>query len=74
MKNAAGDWITTDRIGYAIRGGRDGGWRGFTRKLNAAPGEWRVEVKTERGRLLGRIPIEIRATEEPPQEFRVEYR
>jgi hypothetical protein len=74
MKNAEGDWVTTDRIGYAIRGGRDGGWRGFTRKLNAAPGDWRVEVKTEKGRLLGRVPIEIRAAQEPPKEFNTEYR
>lgn len=73
-KNAAGDWVTTDRIGYAIRGGRDGGWRGFTRKLNAAPGAWRVEVKTEGGRLLGRVPIEIRPAQEPPAEFTIDYR
>ncbi len=74
MKNVDGDWITTDKIGYAMRGGRDGGWRGFTRKLNTAPGDWRVEVKTERGRLLGRVPIEIRAAQAPPQEFKIDYR
>ncbi len=74
MKNKEGDWVTTDKIGYAIRGGRDGGWRGFTRKTNAVPGEWRVEVKTENDRLLGRIPIDIEAAQERPKELRKDFR
>jgi len=73
-KNAAGDWTTTDRVGYPITGGRDGGWRGYTFKRNVAPGEWRVEVRTQKGRLLGRIPIEIREVQERPREFVVDYR
>ncbi len=73
-RDAKGDWVTTDRVGYAMRGGRDGGWRGFTRKLHAVPGDWRVEVKTERGRLLGRVPIEVRAAQEPPKEIKIDYR
>lgn len=74
MKNKEGDWVTTDKIGYAIRGGRDGGWRGFTRKTNAAPGEWRVEVKTDNGRLLGRIPIDLEAAQTRPTELKTELR
>ncbi len=74
MKNKDGDWVTTDKIGYAIRGGRDGGWRGFTRKTNATPGEWRVEVKTDNERLLGRIPIDIAAAQTRPTELKTELR
>ncbi len=74
MKNKNGDWVTTDEIEYNLRGGRDGGFRGFTRKTTATPGEWRVEVKTKNGRLLGRIPIDIEEAKERPAELMTEYR
>lgn len=52
-------WVTTDRLDYKITGGRDGGYRGYTRKNNVSPGKWRVDVETENGRLLGRASFEI---------------
>jgi len=52
-------WITTDTVDYPIYGGREGGYRGHSYKQNVRPGEWRVNVKTAAGRLLGRIPFEI---------------
>lgn len=74
MKNKEGEWQTTDEIEYTVRGGRDGGFRGFTRKTTITPGEWRVEVKTKNGRLLGRIPIEVNEALEKPKELQTEYR
>ena len=53
---------TTDRIGLAISGGRDGGYRGYTVKAKLAPGEWRVDVETDDGRVLGHIDFLV----EPP--------
>jgi len=53
------EWLTTDRLGYEIIGYRDGGYRGITRKRNVSPGEWRVDVETEEGILLGRINFQI---------------
>ncbi len=58
-------WLTTDRLAYVITGYREGGYRGVTRKTNIVPGEWRVNVETEEGVLLGRIrfniePVELR--------------
>ncbi len=70
----ANGWKTTDRHGYAIYGGRDGGWRGYTYKRNLTEGEWRIEVKTEEGRLLGRIPLEVRFVPERPQRIKIAYR
>lgn len=52
---AAGLWRTTDRIPYRVVGGRDGGYRGYTLKRRLRPGRWRVQVKTDDGRLLGRL-------------------
>ena len=75
IKNAEGDWKTTDRHGNFIRtGGRDGGWRSYSLKQNITPGEWRIEVKTAKDRLLGRIPLEIVKVEERPKEMKIEYR
>jgi hypothetical protein len=66
MKNAEGDWQTTDRLSYRIVGGRDGGFRGYSYKKNFElrsgrnePQDWRIEVKTGDGLLLGRINFQI---------------
>ncbi len=54
-------WVSTDRIGYAVLGGRDGGYRGVTFKRQLAPGRWRVLVETSDGRTLTRIPFTMAA-------------
>ena len=52
-------WLTTDRINYAITGGRDDGYRGYSYKTAVAAGEWRVDVETEDGKLFSRMSFEI---------------
>lgn len=74
QKHADGDWVVRDRLGYPITGGRDGGYRGYTLKRRIAPGQWRVEVKTVGGRLLGRISFEVVAVEHSPPQIKVAYR
>jgi hypothetical protein len=66
-------WVQTDRIRFQIAGGREGGYRGFTKKHGIFPGKWRVEVETESGRILGRIDFMVKAgpTPHPPLETRV---
>lgn len=61
------EWIETDRIRYSIFGGRDGGYRGYTFKKNIAPGEWRVDVMTERDQILGRTNFEIVQADSVPK-------
>jgi hypothetical protein len=52
-------WERTDRIAFQISGGREGGYRGFTRKSGISAGDWRVEVETESGQTLGRIDFRV---------------
>ncbi len=53
------NWIVADEISYPIVGGRDGGYRGYTVKRMVFPGEWRVDVVTDRDRIIGRVRFEI---------------
>lgn len=48
-------WITTDTLRFAINGGRDGGYRGYSIKSGITPGKWRVNVRTQYGQIIGRI-------------------
>jgi hypothetical protein len=64
---AAGrDFSTTDRIALAIAGGREGGYRGYTIKQRVMPGDWRVDVETPEGRIIGRVSFRV---EEPSGEM-----
>ncbi len=49
----------TDRIAIAISGGRGEGYRGYTVKQRVDPGDWRVDVETEDGRIVGRVNFKV---------------
>ncbi len=55
-------WVTADTLDFPIAGGRDGGYRGYTRKQNVRNGLWRVDIVTENNKLLGRVKFEIKDT------------
>ncbi|MEQ9309801.1 MAG: DUF2914 domain-containing protein [Balneolaceae bacterium] len=52
-------WEEIDNINFEITGGRDEGFRGYTYKSNMMPGEWKVDVITKEGLVLGIIDFEI---------------
>lgn len=54
-----GEFSTTDRIPIRISGGREGGYRGYTIKQHVPQGEWRVDVETEDGRVIGRVRFRV---------------
>ncbi|MEY4747720.1 MAG: hypothetical protein RLZZ416_769 [Candidatus Parcubacteria bacterium] len=67
----AKEWLTTNTERFAITGGRDGGYRGYSIKGNLAPGSWRVNVVTQYGQVIGRISfiVENVATSTPTVVF-----
>lgn len=68
----SGDWQTESTIGFPISGGRDEGYRGYTVKGNMTSGLWRVNVRTERGELLGREVFRVETSGVPAEKKEVE--
>ena len=54
-----GEWISAGKITFPIKGGRSEGYRGFSKKENVFEGEWRVDIETERGQVIGRVRFDI---------------
>lgn len=65
-KNKRGEWETATRIPLYLSGGRSGGFRTYSKKEVFTPGEWRVDVKTLRGQIIGRISFKIVPVENEP--------
>jgi len=61
------EWVTTNKIGFPIVGGRDGGYRGYTTKESIVSGKWRVNVITERGQIIGRKTFEVIESDTTPE-------
>ncbi len=64
-----GEWRIVDQLRYDLVGGRDGGYRGYTAKTGLAEGEWRVDVVTEEGLLIGRIRFDMRPAQTANRTF-----
>ncbi len=64
------EWRVASVISFPIEGGRDGGYRGYSLKENlkksVRPEQWRVDVKTDKGKILGRISFTIIDVPTPP--------
>lgn len=58
------DWEVIDEISYEVLGGRDDGYRGYTYKNKMMIGEWKVEVVTKEGLVLGNISFKIKEESE----------
>jgi hypothetical protein len=52
---ATKDWEARSRLAFPISGGRSDGYRGFSVKAGLTPGEWRCDVETASGALIGRV-------------------
>ncbi len=59
-------WDTVATIRLPITGGREGGYRTYSVSANLTEGEWRVNVETESGQLIGRLAATIIAVDTLP--------
>jgi hypothetical protein len=60
-----GRWITQSTVSFPISGGRDGGYRAYTVKKAPRPGDWRVDIESQDGRLIGRLRFNVIAATDP---------
>jgi hypothetical protein len=58
-------WRTLSTVSFAISGGREHGYRGYSLKANPRPGDWRVNIDAEDGRLIGRVAFTVAAVGAP---------
>ncbi len=54
-------WVTQSRSLFAVTGGRQSGYRGYSYTTRTTPGRWRVNIQTERGSTLGRLYVRVLA-------------
>ncbi|MBS0166541.1 MAG: DUF2914 domain-containing protein [Nitrospira sp.] len=57
--NSSRSFTHADRIPLKISGGREGGYRAYSFKQRLDPGDWRVDVEAEDGRILGRVSVSV---------------
>lgn len=67
--HGSGAFSTTDRVAFAISGGREKGYRGHTVKQLVQPGDWRVDVETAEGRIIGRVSFRVEEQNGAPPVF-----
>jgi hypothetical protein len=58
-------WTTVSRVKFSINGGRDGGYRNYTIQHKVWDGDWRVDVDTANGRIIGRVPFTVQMVPQP---------
>jgi hypothetical protein len=60
-------WVPKSVVSFPITGGRDGGYRGYTIKSKPVAGDWRVDIDTIDGHLIGRVSFVVDTTTPPTQ-------
>ena len=58
-------WSTQSVVSFAISGGREHGYRGYSIKSDPRTGNWRVNINAEDGRLIGRVAFAVADVPEP---------
>lgn len=57
--NSERPFMHADRIPIKISGGREGGYRAYSFKQRLDPGDWRVDVESHDGRIIGRVSVMV---------------
>jgi len=57
-------FMHADKIPLKISGGREGGYRAYSFKQRLDPGDWRVDVESQDGRIVGRVSVRVVDQEE----------
>ncbi len=56
-------WMESTKVSFSLAGGRDGGYRAYSQKENITEGLWRVTIKVDEKRIVGRKTFLIKKSE-----------
>ncbi len=59
-------WIGVSLVQFPINGGREEGYRGYSKKQVLTDGEWRCTVETSSGQVIGRITFTVKTSSSTP--------
>lgn len=57
-------WVSQSKITFPIVGGRENGYRVFSKREAIKLGFWRVDIKTPRGQIIGRVKFNVERSDE----------
>ena len=60
-------WQTLSKVAFSISGGREHGYRGYSLKSGLRAGDWRVNIDSADGRLIGRFAFNVVLIASPVQ-------
>lgn len=63
----AKQWVSRARIELPVIGGRDGGYRTYSHRMDLEEGKWRVNVETATGVVIGKLHFSIKQVPNEPQ-------
>lgn len=75
QKHIDGKWVSVSTPGFALAGGRDSGYRGYTYKSNVTAGEWRVRIQTSTRQTIAvhAFRVSIGQASSPQDRVRIRY-
>lgn len=59
-------WVTKSITSFPITGGREGGFRAFSKTYQIEPGKWRLNIRTKNGQIVGRYNFKVVRTNDLP--------
>lgn len=59
-------WVTKSITSFPITGGREGGFRAFSKTSQIEPGKWRLNIRTKNGQIIGRYNFKVVKTDDLP--------
>lgn len=62
-----GEWVTESIISLPVIGGREGGFRTYSKKSNLAYGKWRVNITTDNHKTIGVLRFNLLPADKQPE-------
>ncbi len=59
-------WIESTTVSFTLAGGRDNGYRAYSQKEHITEGLWRVTVKVDEKRIVGRVTFKVEKSDVAP--------